>query len=277
MPPPADPPTRTPSSTGATGATGAHQGARPAFPEEALAWLVGPAPARVVELGAGTGTLTAGLLGSGHRVVATDPLEPRVRHLAGAYPDAVAALGRAEQIPVRSRWADVVAAAHSYHRFDRGLALSEIARVLKPGGRIALAWNVRDERIPWVRRLGRLIDDHEQDADPTQDLLSSHLFGFVESAQFRFWQPLDRGRLRDLVVSRSHVAAMQAAEREELLARVDELYEGYGRGADGMLLPYLTHCFRAVVRAQAAPDDDPRPSGPPTDDDEADTLLIDFQ
>ncbi len=180
---------------------------------------------------------------------------------------------------MRSRWADVVVATQSYHRFDRDLALSEIARVLKPGGRIALAWNVRDERIPWVRRLGRLLDDREQDADPTQDLLSSHLFGFVESAQFRFWQPLDRGRLRDLVVSRSQRRGdARSAERDELLARVDALYEGYGRGADGMLLPYLTHCFRAVVRAQAAPDeDDHRPSGPPTDDDEADTLLIDFQ
>ena len=273
---PADPPSHA-LSFGAV--ADAYERARPSYPEEATAWLAGPDPARVVELGAGTGKLTAGLLGAGHRVVATEPLEPMLRHLSGALPDAVPALARAEQIPVRSRWADVVVSAQAYHWFDLDRALPEIARVLKPGGRIALVWNLRDERIPWVKRLGRLIGTQEQSSDPTQDLLSSHLFGFVESAQFRFWQPLDRDRLRDLVLSRSTIAVMDAAEREEVLARVDDLYDGYGRGHDGMLLPYVTHCFKAVVRAQADPDEDDRrgPAGPPTDDDDADTLLIDFQ
>lgn len=276
MSPPADPPSHA-LSFGAV--ADAYERARPSYPEEATAWLAGTDPARVVELGAGTGKLTAGLLGAGHRVVATEPLEPMLRHLSGALPDAVPALARAEQIPVRSRWADVVVSAQAYHWFDLDRALPEIARVLKPGGRIALVWNLRDERIPWVKRLGRLIGTQEQSSDPTQDLLSSHLFGFVESARFRFWQPLDRDRLRDLVLSRSTIAVMDAAEREEVLAQVDDLYDGYGRGHDGMLLPYVTHCFKAVVRAQADPDDDDRrgPAGPPTDDDDADTLLIDFQ
>jgi SAM-dependent methyltransferase len=261
------------------GVADAYERARPSYPQEATTWLVGSAAARVVELGAGTGKLTSGLLAAGHRVVATDPLEPMLQHLSRVCPGAVPVLARAEQIPVRGRWADVVVSAQAYHWFDLDRALPEIARVLKPGGRIALVWNLRDERIPWVKRLGRLIGTQEQNTDPTQDLLSSHLFGFVESARFRFWQPLDRDRLRDLVLSRSTIATMAAAEREEVLAQVDELYDGYGRGADGMLLPYVTHCFKAVVRAQADPEDDERrgPAGPPTDDDDADTLLIDFQ
>jgi len=162
---------------------------------------------------------------------------------------------------------------------SRGPGGQRAAVVVQPGGRIALVWNLRDERIPWVKRLGRLIGTQEQNTDPTQDLLSSHLFGFVESATFRFWQPLDRDRLRDLVLSRSHVAVMEQLERDAVLAQVDELYDGFGRGADGMLLPYVTHCFKAVVRAQSDPDDDARggPTEPPTDDDDADALLIDFQ
>jgi SAM-dependent methyltransferase len=273
---PADPSTHALSFAGVADA---YERARPSYPQEATTWLAGGQAARVVELGAGTGKLTSGLLGAGHRVVATDPLEPMLQHLSRVCPGAVPVLARAEQIPVRGRWADVVVSAQAYHWFDLDRALPEIARVLKPGGRIALVWNLRDERIPWVKRLGRLIGTQEQNTDPTQDLLSSHLFGFVESAQFRFWQPLDRDRLRDLVLSRSTIATMEAAEREEVLAQVDELYDGYGRGADGMLLPYVTHCFKAVVRAQADPEDDERrgPAGPPTDDDDADTLLIDFQ
>ena len=75
---------------------------------------------------------------------------------------------------------------------DLDRALPEIARVLRPGGHLALVWNLRDERIPWVKRLGALIGTQEQQNDPTHALLSSNLFGFVETSTFRFWQPLDR-------------------------------------------------------------------------------------
>ncbi len=271
------------------GVADAYERARPGYPAEAVSWLVtgsahgtaGGGSSRVVELGAGTGKLTRSLVADGHRVLATDPLEPMLRHLTSAVPEAIATRGTAEQIPVRGRWADVVVSAQAYHWFDRSRALPEIARVLRPGGHLALAWNERDERIPWVKRLGRLINvDHvEQDTDPTHDLLNTHQFGFVDQATFRFWQPLDRPRLHDLVLSRSHIAVMDERRRQQVLDDVDAMYDDYGRGADGMLLPYVTHCFRAAVRAQAEPDgDDPAsPVEPPNDDDDADALLIDFQ
>lgn len=280
------PPDPTRHALSFAGVADAYERARPSYPAEAVAWLVdgeggdrsGP-PRRVVELGAGTGKLTREMADAGHHVVATDPLEPMLRHLVGAVPAARAALGRAEQIPVRSRWADVVVSAQAYHWFDLDRTLPEVARVLRPGGRIALVWNLRDERIPWVKRLGRLIGTGDHNTDPTLALLGTGLFGFVESATFRFWQPLDRDRIRDLVTSRSRVAVMDEAERARVLSAVDALYDEYGRGPDGMLLPYVTHCFRAVVRTQADPDDG-RPARlvePPTDDDDADALLIDFQ
>ena len=124
--------------------------------------------------------------------------------------------------------------------------------MLRPGGHLALVWNLRDERIPWVKRLGALIGTQEQQNDPTHALLSSHLFGYVETSTYRFWQQVDRPRLHDLVRSRSNVVAMTPTERERLLRKVDELYDAYGRGADGMLLPYVTHCYKAVVRPPAA-------------------------
>ncbi len=280
------PPDASRLATSFAGVADAYQRARPSYPDDAVAWLVSGSthetprgPARVLELGAGTGKLTRSLLDAGHRVLATDPLEPMLSHLAAAAPEAIAARGTAEQIPVRSRWADVVVSAQAYHWFDRDRALPEIARVLKPSGHLALVWNERDERIPWVKRLGRLINvGHvEQETDPTNELLTTNLFGFVDQATFRFWQPLDRPRLRDLVMSRSHIAVMDETDRAEVLSEVDALYDHYGRGNDGMLLPYVTHCFRASVRAQADPDDGaPSLVDPPTDDD-ADTLLIDFQ
>ncbi len=253
---------------------GAYDRARPSYPAEAVAWLAGSPPRPVLELGAGTGKLTEPLVAAGHRVLATDPLGPMLHRLAERLPGVPAARARAERIPLRSRSVDLVVAGQAFHWFDLDLALPEIARVLRPGGHIALAWNVRDESVPWVRRLGRLIGSAEHLTDPTQALLASTLFGYVDSATFRFWQPLDRGRLRDLVSSRSRLATASDAERRRVLAGVDELYDSYGRGADGMLLPYVTHCYRAVVHP--LPDDDQEPDSGPSDGSDTDALLIDF-
>jgi SAM-dependent methyltransferase len=235
----------------------------------------------VLELGAGTGKLTAELVAQGHRVLATDPLEAMLRHLVRRLPGTPAAIATAERIPLRARSVDAVIGAQCFHWWDVDRALPEIARVLRPGGHLALTWNLGDERIPWVRRLGELIGTREQQTDPTHALLTSNLFGFVETTTFRLWQPLDRDGLRDLVLSRSNVATMGQPERERLLRKVDAMYDDYGRGADGMLLPYVTHCYRAVVRAPAvdgdAPAPDDRPDHDRDDGGDADALLIDFQ
>jgi ubiquinone/menaquinone biosynthesis C-methylase UbiE len=267
----------------------AYDRARPSYPREAVDWLVGSDHAHVLELGAGTGKLTTQLHAAGHRVLATDPLEPMLRHLRRRVPGVHSVLAAAEAIPMRGRSVDTVVGAQAFHWFDAPRALPEIARVLRPGGRLGLVWNLRDERVPWVKRLGALIGTQEQQDDPTNALLSSHLFGFVETTSFRHWQPLDRPLLRDLVTSRSNVALMNEAERDRVLRKVDALYDEYGRGPDGMLMPYLTHCYRAVVRPPAVVDEaapgrlpggDHGTDGPGRardDGGDADSLLIDFQ
>jgi SAM-dependent methyltransferase len=221
---------------------------RPSYPREAVEWLVGRRTSTVVELGAGTGKLTDVLLELGHDVLATDPLDEMLQHLLERHPDARVAAAPAEQIPAATRSVDTVVAAQAFHWFDPPGALREIARVLKPEGRVALAWNVRDERVPWVRRLGQIISRSGQDEDPTDTLVSSGLFGYVEQEDFRHWQPLRRPQLRDLVASRSDVAVMDPMARDRVLRKVDELFDEYDRGPDGLLLPYVTRCYRAVVR-----------------------------
>jgi SAM-dependent methyltransferase len=256
------------------GVADAYDRGRPSYPREAASWLVGTEYAHVLELGAGTGKLTEQLLALRHRVLATDPLEEMLGQLHARLPEVRAVIGTAERIPMRARSVDVVIAAQAFHWFDPDRALPEIARVLRPGGHLGLVWNLRDERVPWVRRLGALIGPQDQRNDPTNALLSSHLFGYVDTATFRFWQPLDRRRLHDLVRSRSNVATMSEPERDRLLRKVDDLYEEYGRGADGMLLPYVTHCYKAVVRPPAVADD--ASAGRDDDGGDADSLLIDF-
>lgn len=267
--------TEQPPALSFAGVADAYDRARPSYPADAAKWLAGTNPKSVLELGAGTGKFTALLQALGHRILATDALAPMLSHLRNRVPDAVPVQAVAEQIPLPARSVDVVVSAQAFHWFDLKRALPEIARVLRPGGSIALVWNEPDERIPWVRRLEEIIGTQHPDVDPTHSLLSSHLFGFVEQERFRVWQDLDRDLLRDLAASRSSIATLEEAERSRALQRVDALYEEYGRGADGMRLPYLTRCWRAVVRPQSV--DEPVTDRRDEPGDDTDSLLIDFQ
>jgi SAM-dependent methyltransferase len=255
------------------GVVDAYDRGRPSYPRDGVQWLVGPVPGRVLELGAGTGKLTEQLVGLGHSVVATDPLEPMLRRLALRVPAARPVLGVAEEIPLASRSVDAVVAAQAFHWFDHDKALPEVARVLRPGGVLAIVWNLRDERIPWVRKLGDVIGDSERAVDPNQVIDQSGLFGTVERSSFRFWQPMTRQSLRDMVASRSNVALMTALDRDRVLRKADELYDDYGRGADGMLLPYVTRTFRTTVLLRT--DADPQAAAAAEMD--TDALLIDFR
>lgn len=255
----------------------AYDRARPSYPQEAVAWVTSPAgtTGRVLELGAGTGKLTAELAGLGRPVVATDPSQEMLRRLARNVPSAYPVLARAERVPLSRASVSAVLAAQSFHWFDAPSALAEAARVLQPGGTLGLLWNERDERVPWVKRLGALLDHTPGPEGAAAAVDDSGLFGPVEKAAFRFWHPLTQQSLRDLVVSRFQAAIGSGLARERLLRKVDALYEEYGRGADGMLMPYVTHCFRAPVLPRTPADTGSAPAEP--DELGTDALLIDFR
>ena len=65
--------------------------------------------------------------------------------------------------------------AQAFHWFDHDAALPEIARVLTPGGHVALVWNSRDERIPWVRRMGDILGRQDLDTSSAEQLVHSDL------------------------------------------------------------------------------------------------------
>lgn len=224
---------------------------RPDYPVEAVRWLAGTTPGRVLELGAGTGRLTRHLVALGHDVFACDPDVDMLTHLQVAVPDATPLLARAEAIPLLTSSVDVVVAAQAFHWFDPAQALPEVARVLRPGGVLALAWNSGDRKVPWVKRVLDLTDTQESDSlgDPVAD---SDLFARSESQVFRHWQEMSKDTLLGFVASTSRAATMPAEEREALLDEVRRLYDDYGRGSSGMLMPWRTRCYRALVSGLAA-------------------------
>jgi SAM-dependent methyltransferase len=223
----------------------AYERGRPGFPEEAVRWLVGDEPRDVVDLGAGTGKLTRSLVALGHRVTAVEPLPEMLELLVTAAPGAFDLLGSAEVIPLPDASADVVTAAQAFHWFDHAVALPEIARVLRPHGRLALVWNTRDDREPWVAELSKVMGiESVRRGDAAEPIAESGLFGSVEHATFPSAQRLDGPTLRDLVLSRSYVAMKPREEQEQILADVDRLFAEHAKKGE-LELPYVTECFRA--------------------------------
>ena len=227
----------------------AYERARPSYPREAVEWLVGPTPVQVLELGAGTGKLTEVMVELGHSVFATDPDDAMLDVLSAKLPDVRATVGTAEQIPAADGTVDVVIAGQAFHWFDADVALPEIARVLKPGGRIALVWNDYDERIPWVKRFNSIVGrpPSQDRREPAGVLERSGLFSAVVTEDFKHWHRVDRATIRELALSRSNLASKPAEEREAKLAEVLAFYDEFGRGMDGMQLPFATSCYRASV------------------------------
>lgn len=244
-----DPADRRERATSFAGVAAAYERARPGYQTEAVRWLAGDEPLDVVDLGAGTGKLTRALVALGHRVIAVEPLPEMLAELRAAVPGVTAIEGTAEAVPLEAACADVVVAAQAFHWFDHGPALREIVRLLRPGGRIGLIWNMRDVSEPWVAELGEVMVGRTEFVSGTIDLIdSSGLFGPVERAVFEpHVQELGRDALRELVLSRSYCAVLSDEERAPVLRNVDRLFDEHAR--DGVVrLPYLSECFRAPRR-----------------------------
>jgi len=216
---------------------------RPPYPEEALNWLL-PAGARlIVDLGAGTGKLTRQIHDRGLRVIAVEPSDGMRAELRRVLPAVPAPAGSAETLPLPDHSVDAVLCAQAWHWVDPARAVPEVARVLSPGGRLGLIWNLRDDREDWVRRLGEIIDSPEMHR-PSE---LGTPFGPVETRDFGWTHELGLDRLLDLVASRSSVILLGDDDRAALLDRVRDLAATHPdlAGRDTFPLPYVTQCARA--------------------------------
>lgn len=234
-------------------AAAAYESGRPGYPSAAVEWLLAPVreqgrALRVADVGAGTGKLTRAVVGLGADVVAIDPDATMLASLRDNVRGIPTFAGTAEDLPLPDSGLDAVVMGQAWHWVEPDAGSREVGRVLRAGGVLGLIWNIRDDRVEWVRRLTgamgashgeRLIaDGGPRVAEPLVDL---------EHRSWEWSRPIAVPQLGDLVFSRSDVITASPDERARIDAAVDGVVASVPGLADGgaVDLPYITHAFRA--------------------------------
>lgn len=260
LPPPSAMTLHPTATTGFSKAAQAYSRGRPDYPAETGGWLtdgvgIGPGT-RVIDLGAGTGKFTTRLVDSGATVLAVEPVRPMLAELVRTAPGAIPVIGSATDIPLADASVDVVVCAQAFHWFATTAALDEIHRVLRPDGRLALIWNLRDTSVPWAARINDIVNRHEGDAPrfyrgDWRAVFPHPGFGPLEESQFA---NAHTGPADDVIIGRalstSFISALPEAQRAAVEADLRQLINGDPALANRaeVSVPYRTHAFVARKR-----------------------------
>jgi SAM-dependent methyltransferase len=235
---------------------------RPGPAPEALDWLVPDGCEVAVDLAAGTGLFTRELPGRAARVIAVEP-DPRMRAvLANRSPEVDVREGWGEALPLPDASADAVFVSTAWHWLDPARAVPEIARVLRPGGRLGVIWTSRNRDQDWVAELDLLrlpgINDREDGGPSTagevRAMLDRHhtvalpdgaQFADPETASFRYDRTVSLDDAVAWLASNSAFITASAADRAAGLARCREAL-GRRAGDRSMIeMPMRSWCWRA--------------------------------
>jgi ubiquinone/menaquinone biosynthesis C-methylase UbiE len=236
-----------PAAVAFGGAAADYERARPTYPPEIVDALGLRPGARVCDLAAGTGKFTRLLVTRGFDVVAVEPVDGMRAQLAEVLPDVGVVEGTAEAIPLPDASVDAVTVAQAFHWFRFDAALAEIARVLVPGGLVAIVFNERDERVDWIREWNDRLEWHGrriayyQRTDWT-GVLTDAGFGDVAKLDIEWTQPMTRELLAARVRSVSYIAIQPEDAQQQHVEQVLALTDGFDEPFD---IPYVTHLWWA--------------------------------
>jgi SAM-dependent methyltransferase len=233
---------------------------RPSYPSAAvdavLSGLGEPTRLRAVDVGAGTGISTRLLAERGVRVIAVEPNRPMREMGAGTTPGLVEWRdGTAEATGLAPCTADLVLCAQAFHWFRPREALREFCRILRPGGRLALMWNDRDENDPGTAEYGRLVREAsanspaESHAHHHRALKSSDLFRGFRRVVVNGGQALDREGLIGRARSASYVPK-EGREWDTLSRALADLHGQFADSRGLMTLAYVTRVYLAEASTE---------------------------
>ena len=228
--------------------------------DESLEWLLPADATDVLEIGAGTGILTRLLAERVEHVTAVEPDDRMRAVLSGFGVQADVRAGHGEELPVDSSSYDVVIAASAWHWVDEVRAVPEAARVLRPGGRLALTWNGVDRSVDWMRSLWaggvELSPDEQAAVDRRRrsrhvvDVEASGPSPFLEpeSRVFRWTRRMAIDDLIGMAATYSAVITMDDEARRRHLESMRRYLDTQPAlaGQDLIDVPMRSYCWRAA-------------------------------
>ena len=217
---------------------------RPSYPADTVRWLLGDAR-DVLDLGAGTGKLTAELVRLEARVTAVDPSADMLRVLHERMPGIATQVGTGERIPLADASVDLVTVAQAWHWVDPAATSAEVLRVLRPNGTLALIWNSRDESVGWVDELSEAMHPGLHESGTYVPPLGAGLV-FTGKRVDHWGQETSREGILSLATTRSMYLVASEQERRAMLARIEQVLDAHPetRG-DRIVLPYVTETWLA--------------------------------
>lgn len=231
-----------------------YEEARPTYPREAFEHIEGLVDARrALEVGAGTGKATMGMAREGRHITCLEPSRQMAEVLeAKELPGVEVLVATFEEWQGDPESIDLVYAAQSWHWVDVGTGLSKALSVLRPGGAIALMWNISLDRYgrhekTYARHAPHLLADDDErierrdGRDWRPDMESA---GFVDTARFTHpWsEELDTERYRALYSTYSDHMMLEEPSRSRLLDGLAADVDSWGGRA---LVEYRTEVFTA--------------------------------
>ncbi|WNJ82462.1 class I SAM-dependent methyltransferase [Pseudomonas canadensis] len=228
---------------------------RPDYPRQLTGWLADTLHidtlSSVIDLGAGTGKFTRLLSTLAPTLIAVEPVAAMGAQLTKLLPDVRLVNGTAESIPLPAASADAVVCAQAFHWFSTEAALAEIHRVLKPGGRLGLVWNVRDESVDWVAAITDIITPYEGDTPRFHtgrwhEAFTGEYFSEPEMTCFPYSHV---GSPQEVIMHRflsvSFIAALPEASKAVVTAQLQALIDTHPslKGRDTVAFPYQTQAY----------------------------------
>ncbi len=223
--------------------------ARPSYPTEFVRWALTdlPDPPKVLDLAAGTGKLTRVLHEFVTDVVAVEP-DPGMREqFAASSPDIPILEGRDHSIPLPDSSVDAAFVAQAWHWFDAAAASAEILRVLRPGGVLVIAWNVKDDSVSWVRDYCDLFEVGARASLPRRT--PEVAWGVAQQRDFPWSQRRTVEQLVDVALSTSWSLSLPQSARLVVAEKIREQLRDLPGAESELELPYITQASRFVAPA----------------------------
>lgn len=215
-------------------------------------------PIRILELGAGTGkftgTLQEVLRDSKMKIIASEPLLSMREEFGKRHPDIAIKDFPAENIDLPNSTMHAVIAAQSFHWFANEKSISEIHRVLVPGGKLGLVWNRRDHSVPWLRELDEEVvfplyqqsnTPYQQSGEWEKVLSASDKFGPISNDEsFKMDQTFNFDEFVNRIMSISVVSVQSKEDRQRTIDRIKLILSKHNKqDTDTFTVSYLVQIY----------------------------------